>query len=522
MSFTTQKTLLTSVQILARGTPSRTAGDMTSQLAAGAAPFVPPPPANDTAAAEPTPPEPRATSTADESSRDRDGLLLLLAVSIIAFAALCWWLEHLAFLLKPLVFAVALSLILRPVVDFTSDRAYQAAKLREWDVRTPWHPRVFVLPRFVGLVLSMCLVVLVVASFIWALYVSEQWIQYHWRDESWNARFSARVNDLAAFADGVASKVLRRDDFALDAWHALQQSAENLVKDETFWTSFGSGLFLYLGDAAICLVYVLFLVAPPRTPIRSRSRVARRIHASAQRFIVIMVILAAARAVLVGLLILACGVPSALAGSIAIVSFWLYFIPNLGSFVAALIPVPLVLLLPDMTEAQRWCALFIPAFGSFLVGDIVGPMMYRKGLDLNEVVILLSIIFWFSVWNGVGAVLAVPIMCMVKIVMEEIPHAGTHFIAKLMAPSPSAASGSGSGSGGNDDDAASRVTADFDSDENGSDGAPSRPRGVLESAWRWVAAVASAPRRRGRRQEGYDVLLDGEEEGRRRGGERRD
>ena len=83
---------------------------MTSQLAAGAAPFVPPPPANDTAAAEPTPPEPRATSTADESSRDRDGLLLLLAVSIIAFAALCWWLEHLAFLLKPLVFAVALSL----------------------------------------------------------------------------------------------------------------------------------------------------------------------------------------------------------------------------------------------------------------------------------------------------------------------------------------------------------------------------------------------------------------------------
>ena len=79
----------------------------------------------------------------------------------------------------------------------------------------------------------------------------------------------------------------------------------------------------------------------------------------------------------------------------------------------------LVVLLPDMTYNQRWCAVFIPAMGSFLVGDILGPTVYRKGLDLNEVVILLALVFWFSVWGGVGAVLAVPIMCTVKIIMGK-------------------------------------------------------------------------------------------------------
>lgn len=53
---------------------------------------------------------------------------------------------------------------------------------------------------------------------------------------------------------------------------------------------------------------------------------------------------------------------------------------------------------------------------------------------MNEVVILLSLVFWFSVWGGIGAVLAVPIMCAVRISLEEIPHRGTHALARMMAP----------------------------------------------------------------------------------------
>ena len=85
----------------------------------------------------------------------------------------------------------------------------------------------------------------------------------------------------------------------------------------------GVNLHLYsLGDAMLCMFYVLFLLAPPRTPLRMRSQVTQRTHAAVKTFINIMVLLSSVRALLVGLLIYACGVPSALSVSISIVSFW--------------------------------------------------------------------------------------------------------------------------------------------------------------------------------------------------------
>lgn len=176
----------------------------------------------------------RADSSDPRPTRN-DNLLLLLSVSVIAACCLCWFLEHLDYLLKPLVFALGLSLILRPFVDFLSDARYQEQKLRRWNVRPPWSPRVAVVPRFVALILALSAVMLLCFTFIWALYLSEQWITYHWKDKAWNDRFIARINDLADFTDRIALRLLKKDDFAMDAWHTLQTKTEELLKEESFW-----------------------------------------------------------------------------------------------------------------------------------------------------------------------------------------------------------------------------------------------------------------------------------------------
>ena len=105
-----------------------------------------------------------------EVQQQRDNVVVLLGVSCIAACCMCWFLEHLAFLLRPLVFAVGLSLILRPFVDFVSDARYQKHKLRVWNARPPWHPRVLVIPRLIALPVAIAMLVLVSASFLWALY----------------------------------------------------------------------------------------------------------------------------------------------------------------------------------------------------------------------------------------------------------------------------------------------------------------------------------------------------------------
>ena len=75
-------------------------------------------------------------STSAGPGASSDDLVLLLSVSVISACCLCWFLEHLDYLLRPLVFALGIALILRPFVDFASDWRYQQAKLRRWNVRT--------------------------------------------------------------------------------------------------------------------------------------------------------------------------------------------------------------------------------------------------------------------------------------------------------------------------------------------------------------------------------------------------
>ena len=409
-----------------------------------------------------------------------DNLLLLLGVSCIAACCLCWFLEHLAYLLRPLVFALGLSLILRPFVDFASDARYQREAPQVERATPAWHPRTIVVPRLVALPFAIGLVVLVSASFVWALYLSEQWINEHWRKKEWNDRFIARVNDLADFTDRVALRLLKKDDFALASWHTLQDQVELTLKDESFWTSFANNLLTYVGDAGICLFYVLFLVAPEDArgpPVEDRQahpqsrETVRHDHGRPER----------GQGHARGPPHLRVRRPGSLSTSIAVVSFWLFFIPNLGSAAASVIPVPLLVLLPDLTTTQRWCGFFIPGLGSFLVGDILGPVVPERpgperGGDPAQPRVLVQR------GAGVGAVLAVPIMSCTKIVMEEIPHHGTHAVARLMAPTYSVASAEDESEEG-----------EFEPSE------PSRRRerreGWLEWAWRKIARESGLARR---------------------------
>lgn len=53
-------------------------------------------------------------------------------------------------------------------------------------------------------------------------------------------------------------------------------------------------------------------------------------------------------------------------------------------------------------------------------GEIVTPLILAKRLTLNPVLIILSLIFWYWMWGVPGAILAVPILAIVKIVCDRI------------------------------------------------------------------------------------------------------
>jgi len=66
----------------------------------------------------------------------------------------------------------------------------------------------------------------------------------------------------------------------------------------------------------------------------------------------------------------------------------------------------------------------IPAGLYFLIhvieGEFVTPLILAKRLMLNPVIIILSLIFWYWLWGVAGAILAVPIVAIIKIISDRV------------------------------------------------------------------------------------------------------
>lgn len=112
-------------------------------------------------------------------------------------------------------------------------------------------------------------------------------------------------------------------------------------------------------------------------------------------------------------------------------AFLLNFIPSIGSIIATLLPLPVVIVDPSMTTTAAVLAIALPACVQITVGNIVEPMIIGDSLDLHPVVVLLSLIFWGMLWGVVGMLLAVPITAILKILFARLEP--THAFAEALA-----------------------------------------------------------------------------------------
>jgi predicted PurR-regulated permease PerM len=109
------------------------------------------------------------------------------------------------------------------------------------------------------------------------------------------------------------------------------------------------------------------------------------------------------------------------------------FIPYLGGVLCmVLLGMASVLAYPDW---QR--ALLVPV--GFLVldtvkGYVVYPLFTGHRLTLNTPVLFIGLLFWWWVWGIPGALLAVPILSVVKIVCERVD--GWRPLAEFLGEAP--------------------------------------------------------------------------------------
>ena len=100
-------------------------------------------------------------------------------------------------------------------------------------------------------------------------------------------------------------------------------------------------------------------------------------------------------------------------------AFLLNYIPILGP----LFGVCIFVLVGMLSFESLWWALLPPAlyFGIHLVeGETLTPMLLARRFTLNPVLIILSLVFWFWMWGMLGAILAVPMLAILKIISDRL------------------------------------------------------------------------------------------------------
>ena len=145
--------------------------------------------------------------------------------------------------------------------------------------------------------------------------------------------------------------------------------------------------------------------------------ISQQIENDISAYLVTVTVMNVAVGVMVAIAMYFCGMGDPLLWGVLALA--LNFVPILGPLVG----IGLFLLVGFVSFAEDWMAI-LPA-GLYLAihiieGEIVTPMLLARRFTLNPVGVILSLVFWYWMWGVPGAILAVPMLAITKIICDRI------------------------------------------------------------------------------------------------------
>ena len=81
-----------------------------------------------------------------------------------------------------------------------------------------------------------------------------------------------------------------------------------------------------------------------------------------------------------------------------ILAFLLNFIPNFGSIIAMLLPVPIILVDDNLSPQAKLLAIILPALVQGAIGNVLEPAVFGSSLNMTPISILMALVTWASLW----------------------------------------------------------------------------------------------------------------------------
>lgn len=323
------------------------------------------------------------------------GGLLLLAVLVVAYLAVD--------IILPVIIAIILKLLLQPIV-----RGLE----RLW------------VPRMLAAALAVLLVVVLLVGI--GTLISAPAASWFSRLPETGHKLQERLSALRAPMQLVDQQLKQ-----IDAWAKTGPSPTVVVERgagaaETIFT----GTRAVLGIIMTSLLFLFFLlfsgdlflrraveILPRFRDKRQVVSIAQQIEQDVSAYLVTITIMNLLVGVATTVVTYALGLSDPLLWGAA--AFLLNYLPILGPAAGAC----LFLLVGLLSFDSLWQA-FLPAGGYIVIhvieGQAITPMLLARRFTLNPVMVIFAIVFWYWMWGVPGAVLAVPMLAITKIVCDRI------------------------------------------------------------------------------------------------------
>jgi AI-2 transport protein TqsA len=178
--------------------------------------------------------------------------------------------------------------------------------------------------------------------------------------------------------------------------------------------SLSSGVLDLLFGCVLTGLFLAFLLGG-RTR-RSPNGLWSEVSGQVRKYLALKLLLSVLTGVLSGIILFWLDVD--LAVLFGLLAFLLNFIPNIGSIIAVLLPLPLVLLRSGWSM-DLLLVIVLPGAVQFSVGNVLEPRCLGRTLGLHPVAVLLSLLLWGALWGPAGMLLAVPMTSVVKLLLER-------------------------------------------------------------------------------------------------------
>lgn len=327
----------------------------------------------------------------------------VVILAVIAGGAALW-------LLRGVLTQLAMAVFLAIIIDGF------ARALAE---RTPRFPKALALPTAIVLViLTLIGIVLVIAD--QGVGFANQLIGYAPKLEALMARAAAALNLEAPPPIAQLISQLNPGKYA----GAIATSVQGVASDTFF-----------------ILIYLAFIIAarrgfqrkivamfPHRHDREEAMQIFQRIRGGVEQYLWVQTVTGLMIAGGSFLCMWAVGLDNALFWAFLI--FLASYIPIIGGVVGVALP-PLFALVQFDTLWQAVVIAAVLQSVQFVVGNVIQPKMQGDSLNIDPVVVLLSLAFWTLIWGMTGSFLSTPLTVMAMIILAQFR--GSYWIAVLLS-----------------------------------------------------------------------------------------